>query len=106
MSSPDYEDNVYQSQENLFEENTDSDINELNDLTGNLHPYCYEPEKDASESSGSNSDKNEDESNEENVSPNNADINRTGHKDWCICGLCKKDIREITVYVVKKLQWF
>ena len=27
----------------------------------NLHPYCYEPEKDASESSGSDSDTNEDE---------------------------------------------
>ena len=46
--SPKYEDNVNKSQENFFEENTDSDINKLNDLIGNLHPYCYEPEKDAS----------------------------------------------------------
>ena len=49
MSSPEYEDNVYESQENFFEENTNSDIDELNDLThsfpmrtngliGNLHP--------------------------------------------------------------------
>ena len=95
-SSPGYEDNVYKSQENFFEENTDSDIGELNDLIGNLHPYCYEPEKDAIESSGSDSDINEDESSEEgNVSPNNAEINRTGYKDWCICGRCKKEIREI-----------
>ena len=42
---PDYDDNVYKSQENSFEENTDLDINKLNDLIGNLHPYCYEPEK-------------------------------------------------------------
>ena len=28
------------------------------------------------------------------VSSNNAEI-RTGHKDWCICGCCKKEIREI-----------
>ena len=39
MSSSEYEDNVYESQENFFKENTDSDINELNDLIGNLHPY-------------------------------------------------------------------
>ena len=62
MSSPEYKDNVYETQENLFAENTDSDIDELNDLIGNLHPYCYEPEK------------------EENVSLNNAEINRAGHK--------------------------
>ena len=42
---PEYDDNVYKSQENSFEENTDLDINKLNDLIGNLHPYCYEPEK-------------------------------------------------------------
>ena len=42
---PDYDDNVYKSQENSFEENTDLDINKLNDLIGNLHPYCYESEK-------------------------------------------------------------
>ena len=28
------------------------------------------------------------------VSSNNAEI-RAGHKDWCICGCCKKEIREI-----------
>ena len=40
MRSPEYEDNVYESQENFFEENTDSDIDELNDLIDNLHPFC------------------------------------------------------------------
>ena len=60
ISSPEYEDNVYESQENFFEENTDSDIDDLNDLIGNLHRYCYELEKDASETSGSDSDTNED----------------------------------------------
>ena len=57
---PEYEDNVYKSQENFFEENTDLDINKLNDLIGNLYPYCYEPEKDASETSGSDNDANQD----------------------------------------------
>ena len=61
MPSPEYEGNVYESQGNFFEENTDSDIDDLNDLIGNLHSYCYEPEKDVSESSGSNSDTDEDE---------------------------------------------
>ena len=57
-------------------------IDELNDLIGNLHPYCCESEKNASESSGSDSDTNEDKSKEEdNVSPNNAEINEAGHKD-------------------------
>ena len=70
MSSPEYEENVYESQKNFFVENIDSDVDELNDLIGNLHPYCYEHEKDASESSGRNSDINEDESSEEEyVSP-------------------------------------
>ena len=68
-----------ESQESLFEENTDSDIDELNDLIGNLYPYCYEPKKDVSESSGIGSDTNEDEiSEEENVSPNNVEINKVG----------------------------
>ena len=34
MASLEYEDNVHESQENLFEKNTDSDIDELNDLIG------------------------------------------------------------------------
>ena len=79
-----------------MKENTDSDIDRLNDLIRNLHPYCYEPKKDASELSGSNIDTNEDESSEEeSVSPNNAKINRAGHNDWCICGHYKKEIRDI-----------
>ena len=104
MSSPEYEDNVYESQENSFEENTDLDIDKLNHLIGNLHLYFCEPEKDASESSGSNSDTNEDQSSEEeNGPPNNAEINRTGHKVWCICRRFKKELREID-HVVKRLQ--
>ena len=58
--SPEYEDNAYKSQENFFEEDTDSHINKFNDLIGNLHPYLYEPEKDASETSGSDNDANQD----------------------------------------------
>ena len=78
-----------------MEENTDLDIDELSDLNGNLHPHCYEPEKVEREPSGSDSDTNDDESSkEEKVSPKNAKI-RAGHKDWCICGCCKKEIREI-----------
>ena len=57
--SPEYEDNAYKSQENFFEEDTDSHINKFNDLIGNLHPYCYEPEKDASETRGSDNDANQ-----------------------------------------------
>ena len=82
---------MYESRENFFEENTDSDIDERNGLIGNLHPYCCDPEKDKNESCGSDSDTNEDESiEEENVSPNNAEINRSGHKDWCICGFSQQ----------------
>ena len=93
--SPEYEGNMNKSQENFFEENTDSDINKLNDLIGNLHPYCYETEKDASETKGSDNDANQDESSEEeNVSPNNVEI-RAVHKDWCVCRCCKKEIRKM-----------
>ena len=93
--SPEYEDNVYKSRENFFEENTDSDINKKNHLIGNLHPYCYEPEKDVSGTSGSDNDTDQDESSEEeNVSPNNAEI-RAAHKDWCSCKCYKKQIRKI-----------
>ena len=49
MSFPKYKDSMYESQKNFFEESTGLDINKLNDLIGNLHPYCYKPEKDASE---------------------------------------------------------
>ena len=101
MSSPEYDGNVYESQENFFEENTDSDIDELNDLIGNLHPYCHEPEKDASdqvEATVTQMKMRE----EEIVSPNNAEVKKAGHKDWCICGRCKKETREIDCYVVKK----
>ena len=74
ISSPEYEENVYESQKNFFVGNTNSDINELNDLIGNLHLCCYGPEKDASESSGSDSEIKEDESSEEEyVSPNNVE---------------------------------
>ena len=62
MTSPEYEDNVYESQGNFFEENADLDINKPNDLIRILCPYFYEPEKDARESSGSDSNTNEDES--------------------------------------------
>ena len=48
MSSPKCEDNVYEGQENFFEKNTDSDINKLKKLTGNLNPYCYEPKRKCS----------------------------------------------------------
>ena len=79
-----------------MEENTDSDIDELSDLNGNLHPHCYEPEKVEREPSGSDSDTNDDESSkEEKVSPKNAEINRAGHKEWSICWRSKKEIREI-----------
>ena len=89
MSSPVYGGNVYESQEHFFEENTDSDIDELNDLISNLLPYCCEPEKDVRESSGSDSVTNEDDSSEEeNVSSNNVKINTAEHKDWCIFGHC------------------
>ena len=36
---------MFESEENSFEGHTDSDIDELSDLIGNLHQYCYEPEK-------------------------------------------------------------
>ena len=56
---PEYEGSVYKSQKNFFEGNTDLHINNFNDLIGNLHPYCYEPEKDASETTGSDNDANQ-----------------------------------------------
>ena len=79
-SSPEYEDSVYECQKNFSEENTDSDIEELNDLIGNLHPYCCKPEKVASKSSRSDSDTNDKESSEEeNISPNSVEINWAEH---------------------------
>ena len=59
VSSTEYEENLYESQESFVVENTDTDIDELIDLISNLHLYCYEPEKDASKSSTSDSDTNE-----------------------------------------------
>ena len=80
MSSPEYEDSVYECQKNFSEENTDSDIEELNDLIGNLLSYCCKPEKVASKSSRSDSDTNDKGSREEeNISPNSVEINWAEH---------------------------
>ena len=46
---------------------------------------------------------NQDESSEEeNVSRNNAEITKPRHKDWCICGQCKNEIKVIDCLCYQK----
>jgi len=46
MSSSECESQESCNEEILNEENTDSDIEEINDLISNFQPYCFEPEKE------------------------------------------------------------
>lgn len=63
------------------------------ELMGNLQPYLYEPEKEGKPSSS------EEEDDESDVGDENDDGGepqlRAGHKEWCKCGQCKHEIREI-----------
>ena len=85
------------SDEESFPESSDSsdseNSDELEELIGALQSYRFEPEQErvggGEETSETSSDESEDESNME--------TRRAGHKDWCICGECKKEIREIGI---------
>jgi len=44
--------------------------------------------------SGSGSSENNEDSSDDELSPN-SEIKRSGHKNWCVCGNCKKELREI-----------
>ena len=96
MSSSECESQESYYEEISNEENTDSDTEEINDLISNFLPYCFEPEKESSSGSDTeeSSENNDDDSSDDELSPN-SEIKRAGHKNWCVCGNCKKELREI-----------
>ena len=77
--------------ENESEEEDNEEV--IAEILGNLQPYQYEPENDnESSDSASESDILPDELS----SDDEDDVNRrSGNKEWCHCGTCKKKIREI-----------
>ena len=68
----------------------------MNELMGNLAPYDYQPER-AILSSNEETESSEDEtsSNDATSENKNDQLGRVGNKDWCKCGQCKTEIREI-----------
>ena len=68
----------------------------MNELMGNLAPYDYEPERAISCSSEeTESSENETSSNDATGENENDQLGQVGNKDWCKCGQCKREIREI-----------
>lgn len=81
------------------EEIYDADMNGILHLMKTFNPYMYEPERDVSSASSSNesSDSFEEEiSNLVDEKDNVEKVNsRVGHIDWCKCGECRVETREI-----------
>ena len=77
--------------ENESEEEDDEEI--IAEILGNLQPYQYAPGNDnESSDSASESDILPDELSSDHEDDTN---HRSGNKEWCQCGTCKKEIRKI-----------
>ena len=88
--------NESQTEENSSDEKQENAYDGMNELMGNLAPYDYEPELTISSSSEeTESSENETSSNDATSENENDQLGRVGNKDWCKCGQCKREIREI-----------
>lgn len=64
-------------------------VREVTDMLKNFNPYMFEPEKNVSSTSSSSTSKSEETETENEVE------GRVTNLDWCTCGCCKKEKREI-----------
>lgn len=85
MSSSEYESAI----EDFSSNESESDVEEINEMLVNLQPYHFEPEDD------SDGEETSDESSEGDPSDNDIPGPRVGNKEWCKCGYCKKETRQI-----------
>ena len=88
--------NESQTEESSSDEEQENVYDGMNELMGNLAPYDYEPER-AILSSNEETESSEDETSSNNTTSENENdqLGRVGNKDWCKCGQCKTEIREI-----------
>lgn len=103
MASPEKCEETLEHSETESTEEEEIGEEEIADILRNLQPYQYEPRKHGSDSSSSSSESDLDSSD---ILPGDLSgisedederdvIRRRGSKDWCKCGHCKKEIREI-----------
>ena len=88
--------NESQMVESSSDEEQENEYDGINELMGNLALYDYEPERAISSSSEeTESSENETPSNDATSENENDQLGRVANKDWCKCGQCKREIREI-----------
>ena len=88
--------NESQPEEISSDEEQENECDGMNQLMGNLAPYDYEPERAITSSSEeTESSQNETPSNDGTREIENDQLGRLENKDWCKCGQCKREIREI-----------
>ena len=88
--------NESQTVESSSDEEQENEYDGINELMGNLALYDYEPERAISSSSEeTESSENETPSNDATSENENDQLGRVTNKDWCKCGQCKREIREI-----------
>jgi len=101
-SSEKYEETSEHSETESTEEEEEIGEEEIADILSNLQPYQYEPRKHGSDSSSSS----ESDVDPRNILPDDLSeisedederdvIRRQGNTDWCNCGNCKKETKEI-----------
>ena len=82
-----------ETSENENENEEEDDEGVIAEILGNLQPYQYEP---GSDNGSSDSARESDILPDQLTSDDEDDANRrSGNKEWCQCGTCKKEIREI-----------
>ena len=88
--------NESQTDESSSDEEQENVYDGMDELMGNLARYDYEPER-AILSSNEETESSEDEasSNDATSENENGQLGRVGNKNWCKCGQCKTEIREI-----------
>ena len=88
--------NESQTEESSSDEEQENEYDGMNELMGNLAPCDYQPERAiSSPSEDTESSENETSSNDATSENENDQLGQVGNKDWCKCGQCKREIREI-----------
>ena len=90
--------NESQMEESSSDEEQENEYDGMNQLMGNLAPYDYKPERAISSSSEETESSEDYTPGNDGTSENENDqLGRVGNKDWCKCGQCKRDTREMDI---------
>ena len=85
------------------EEVCEKDVKEITDMMKCFTPNMFEPEKDDVSGISSSLSEVEDEDENDSESKTNLKKSRVGNLEWCKCGECNIEKRELIVYAVNKL---